>query len=206
MGRKSKVDERKNEILDHYYQVVLEEGYENASIAKIAAHMNTQPSLILHYFKSKERMVFELITKFMHEFTTQRLEHLYMETNLRKRLELMLDFVSDRDKFPKEIYKMIYLVKYMSLSNTDINNELNATMSKYRRIIITLFQELYDAGIIGNPDVESLADIFIILLNGYDEMIHMQSEKCASRLYQDKIQELFKEELQLGCAHNTLTS
>ncbi len=197
MGRKSLAEERKEEILNHYYQVIQEEGYENASIAKIAAHMDIQPSLIMHYFKNKERLVFELLSKFMNDYTMQRLEEMYLETDLNKRLESILHFISDNDKFPDEIYKMIYLVRYMALSHEDINKELQETMDTYRHIIMKFFNELYREGIIANSDNESLADLFLILTNGFNELLQITTKEENLPLYKEMIQEIFKEKLQI---------
>ncbi|MFW5807507.1 MAG: TetR/AcrR family transcriptional regulator [Spirochaetota bacterium] len=198
MGRKSKALERRDEILKHYYQVILEEGYENASIAKIAAHMNTQPSLIMHYFKTKERLVFELITKFMHDFTLQRLEDFYLEANLNKRLDKIIDIIGDTEKFPPEIHKMLYLVKYMSLSNEEIHAELLESMNKYRSMITKIFSELYDHGIILNPDAESITRYFMILIHGLDEVHRMEKDPGETALIVDLVQESFKNKMQIN--------
>ena len=46
---------RKREILEHFQQVLVEEGFEGASIGKIARRMGINPSLIIHYFSTKRR-------------------------------------------------------------------------------------------------------------------------------------------------------
>jgi len=53
MPRKNKANIRKREILEHFYEVLSNEGLEGASIAKIAKHMGVHPSLLMHYFKTK---------------------------------------------------------------------------------------------------------------------------------------------------------
>jgi AcrR family transcriptional regulator len=61
MGRKSKAKVRRQEILSHFYDVIIEEGFEGASIAKIAKRMDVNPSLLIHYFSTKDAMVTGLI-------------------------------------------------------------------------------------------------------------------------------------------------
>ena len=61
MGRKSKAVVRRQEILSHFYEVIIEEGFEGASIAKIAKRMDVNPSLLIHYFNTKDEMVLGLI-------------------------------------------------------------------------------------------------------------------------------------------------
>ena len=88
MGRKSKAEERKLEILQHFYEVIKEEGFENASIAKIAKSMEVNPSLLIHYFNTKEDMILELVDFLLNRYESmflqqiQRLQHL--PTRLRR--------------------------------------------------------------------------------------------------------------------------
>ncbi len=67
MGRKSIKEIRQKEIIRAFYQVSKKEGLENASIAKVAGHLGINPSLIMHYFKTREELIFGLI-----EYTLER--------------------------------------------------------------------------------------------------------------------------------------
>lgn len=61
MGRKSLKDIRQKEIINAFYNVSIKEGLENSSISKVAKEMDINPSLVLHYFNTKEDLVFGLI-------------------------------------------------------------------------------------------------------------------------------------------------
>ena len=61
MRKNQSADLRKPEILESYYQVLIEEGLEGTSISKIASRIGIHPSLIIHYFKNKENMKLELV-------------------------------------------------------------------------------------------------------------------------------------------------
>ena len=61
MGRKSIKDIRQQEIIRAFYKTAKSEGLHNTSIAKIADKMEINPSLILHYFKSKDELILGLI-------------------------------------------------------------------------------------------------------------------------------------------------
>ena len=52
---------RKPDILESYYQVLIQEGLEGTSISKIANRIGIHPSLIIHYFKNKDNMKLELV-------------------------------------------------------------------------------------------------------------------------------------------------
>jgi AcrR family transcriptional regulator len=61
MGRKSLKETRQLEIIKIFYKVAKKEGLENTSIAKIAKVMEINPSLIIHYFRTKEELTYALI-------------------------------------------------------------------------------------------------------------------------------------------------
>jgi AcrR family transcriptional regulator len=61
MGRRSLKAHRRKEIIEAFYHTAAEEGIHNTSIAKIAEVMEVNPSLILHYFKNRNEMVYELV-------------------------------------------------------------------------------------------------------------------------------------------------
>lgn len=59
---------RRPEILEGYYNVLIEEGLEGASLSKIAKKLDIHTSLIFHYFQSKENLTFELVELMIEKF------------------------------------------------------------------------------------------------------------------------------------------
>lgn len=68
MGRKSLKETRRLEIVKVFYKVAKKEGLENTSIAKIAKVMDINPSLIIHYFKTKEKLTYALIDYILEKY------------------------------------------------------------------------------------------------------------------------------------------
>lgn len=68
MGRKSLKKTRQKEIINAFYNVSKREGLENASIAKVAKEIGVNPSLIIHYFKSKDQLIFGLINYILESY------------------------------------------------------------------------------------------------------------------------------------------
>ena len=64
MGRKSKADERRTQIMEAFYHCVAEQGVANASIRKIATQAGVQPSTLHHYFKSRDEIIEEAVVYF----------------------------------------------------------------------------------------------------------------------------------------------
>ena len=94
MGRKSKAKIRKQEILSHFYEVIIEEGFEGASIGKIAKRMAVNPSLLIHYFSSKDAMVVGLIDYIMSTYSSHILPDFSKVDDPQERWDDVLDVVS----------------------------------------------------------------------------------------------------------------
>jgi AcrR family transcriptional regulator len=52
--------QRKAEIIKAFYYVAKREGLENASIAKVAEQAKINPSLVMHYFKTRDELMLSL--------------------------------------------------------------------------------------------------------------------------------------------------
>lgn len=70
MGRKSIRETRRLEIIKVFYRVAKKEGLENTSIAKIATVMGINPSLIIHYFQTKDELTYALIDYTLERYLT----------------------------------------------------------------------------------------------------------------------------------------
>ncbi|MEC3879571.1 TetR family transcriptional regulator [Parapedobacter sp. 10938] len=68
MGRKSLKEVRQLEIIKVFYKVAKKEGLENTSIAKIAKVMDVNPSLIIHYFQTKDDLTYALIDYILEKY------------------------------------------------------------------------------------------------------------------------------------------
>jgi AcrR family transcriptional regulator len=72
MGRISLKVQRQREIVGGFYAVAKKTGLENASIAKVADHMGINPSLIVYYFQTRERLLEALVS-----FILERYKDIY---------------------------------------------------------------------------------------------------------------------------------
>ena len=64
MGRKSKADQRRMEIIKAFYHCVISEGMAGASVRKIAAMAGVQPSVLHHYFAGRDEIMEEAVVYF----------------------------------------------------------------------------------------------------------------------------------------------
>lgn len=84
---------RKPEILEGYYNVLIREGLENASISKIAKELGIHTSLIFHYFQSKENLTFELVQLMIEKFKSVHLLDFEHIEGHQQRYDALLDLI-----------------------------------------------------------------------------------------------------------------
>ena len=68
MGRKSRKDQRRSEIISAFAQVLAEHGYSGATIIAVAAKAGLTPGLLHHYFANKQEMLNELFSLLQQSF------------------------------------------------------------------------------------------------------------------------------------------
>jgi len=95
MGRKSISHIRKPEILRHTYKVVEEEGFKGMTIGKIAKRMGVNSGLLIHYFKSKEGLIMEMVDFLYETSMNNYLKELETLTSSKERMETLLEILFD---------------------------------------------------------------------------------------------------------------
>ncbi|WP_200980163.1 TetR family transcriptional regulator [Echinicola sp. 20G] len=60
--------ERKKEIIEGFYYLSKENGLENTSIAKIGKHLGIPPSLVMHYFPTRDILISNLISYILDQY------------------------------------------------------------------------------------------------------------------------------------------
>lgn len=70
MGRKSIADQRRVEIINAFYRCVVNQGFAQTSIRKVAKEAGVLPSTLHHYFKDRDEMISQTV-----EYYTDRLSH-----------------------------------------------------------------------------------------------------------------------------------
>ena len=140
MGRKSIDDIRKPQILQHFRSVINKEGIHKASVAKIAQSMEVSPNLVLHYFKSKEAMVFALleniIDKYL-EFLKASIQGIPPGPERFK--TLVRTMFGDGMNQDLLIEKSFYALCYLSLFDDEIKSRFN---NKYLQFIDIVTREV----------------------------------------------------------------
>ncbi len=91
MGRKSKVDVRRKEILQTCYELIETDGLEGITLKKIGKKMGVAPSLIMHYFTNKEELIGAVVDYMLEKMDSVYIPKLSQFGSARERLEFFLD-------------------------------------------------------------------------------------------------------------------
>lgn len=179
MGRKSKADARKQEILATFYEVLKEEGIEHASIAKIAGKMEVNPSLLIHYFKTKEEMVVEVV-----DFLLQRYEDAFLEDvnrleDPKKRFELVLNLLFGVSWVEVIDYSVFYGCYYLAARHERIKERFQEMYQHFREYLTKEVEIWLEHQLISPQPAEQVAEYLIVSLEGLAYYGHIFQDKAS---------------------------
>lgn len=166
MGRKSKAHIRRKEIVICCYRVVDKVGIENTSIRKIAEEMDAAPSMILHYFKSKEELLLALVDYFVESMDRKTIPQFAQLSSAKERLEFHIEEAINLNIAQSIEDKVFYACFYMSLYNPVMRERFIKMYDRDRELINTLICDYLIEEHLPCIDPEPLSREFITFLEG----------------------------------------
>ncbi|WP_025764380.1 TetR family transcriptional regulator [Dyadobacter tibetensis] len=166
MGRKSLKEDRQKEIIKVFYKLAKKEGIENTSIAKIAKEMDINPSLIIHYFQTREDLTYGLI-----DFILDKYLLIYKVTSkkMESPREVLLEMIDNL--FSKKWNTLFDDGLFYSCYSLTFRNK--RVRSMYKSMLDRLREELslqigicQKAGLLEFDDPEVVADRMFVLVDG----------------------------------------
>ena len=168
MRKNQKAKNRKPEILENYYQVIIQEGLEGASIGQIAKRMSIHPSLIIHYFKTKEKMTIELVDLLIEKYEAPDFLDFSHIADLNQRFQSIMDTIFSFE-WSRTVNPGVHFgFYYLSFRNPQIRERFREMFKRFKSYLLRELSVYLDAGIIQNADLETAADIIITLMEGLE--------------------------------------
>ena len=167
---------RKPEILAHYYQVIVEEGFEGASIGKVAKRMKIHPSLIIHYFKTKANMTLELIDLIVEKYEAPAFFELGHIQDHAERFEAMIDTIFSLDWSRTLDPGLHFGFYYLSFRNPKIRRRYEEMIGRFRDYLANELAFYRSKGIVAVNDVKAAADHIVVLMEGLEFHAQFLSE------------------------------
>jgi AcrR family transcriptional regulator len=167
---------RKPEILESYYQILIEQGLEGASISKIAKHIDIHPSLIIHYFKNKENMKLELIDLLIEKYKSPEIINLDHITDDKERFHAFIDTLFSFE-WSRTVDPGIHFgFYYLSFRKEEIQKRFKKMFVWLRDYIQDQLIYFNDKQIIDVADERQAADLIVTLMEGLEFHYHFLSD------------------------------
>ncbi|MDT7828835.1 TetR family transcriptional regulator [Pricia sp. S334] len=165
MGRKSLKEVRQKETVEAFYQVAKKEGLENASLAKVAKEMGVNTSLVLHYFGSKNELIYGLI-----DFIMKRYKSLYSikdDVNTGdSHLEQVLNNLFSREWNEVVEDGVFYGCFTLAFKDEKIKAAFKELHENLRSLLVQAIEDAKKNGEVDVEDSAEAADLIYILVEG----------------------------------------
>ena len=187
MGRKSLKDIRRKEIIEVYYKVASEEGLKDTSISKIANELECNPSLIIHYFESKDELVYGLVDFIIAKFQCSVFVDL-PEIRTREELRDYIKFLLNQ-RMQILNNSLFYSCFALGFSDNIIKKKfqmLNMLLEERARDFLGLVQK---NGLIKTDNIEQKIESFLTILEGsyYRMVVLNDDEKRNNKMNQHTV-------------------
>jgi AcrR family transcriptional regulator len=178
MGRKNQSAAlRKPDILESYYQVLIQEGLEGASISKIADRIGIHPSLIIHYFQNKENLKLELVDLLIEKYESPAMidfDHVEDdEQRFAALIDMLFSFKWSRTVDPSVHFAFYYL----SLRDEKIHERFRVMFRWLRNYLCKQLADFDRKGIIRVTNAEKAADYIVTLMEGLEFHTHFLADR-----------------------------
>ena len=164
MGRKSLKETRQKEIVVAFYKVAKKQGLEKASIAKVAECMKVNPSLIIHYFKTRKELLNALI-----DFILKRYLEIYKldgGIDSKEKLNELIDHLFSRNwhrLFDDGVFYSCYAFIYRDASVKEKFRQMHDTLIfKFRQALL----EAQKNGIVEIEDLDETTEVIFSMVDG----------------------------------------
>lgn len=166
MRKNSSAKNRKPEILEQYYQVIIVEGFEGASIGKIADRMGIHPSLIIHYFQTKEKLTVALVELIIEKFEAPHFLEFGDVTDPEKRFRKLMTTLFSKEWSYTVDPSVFYAFYYLSFRHPVIRERFEAMFQRFRDYLVEELHFYKNQGIVNPADIRKAADLILTLLEG----------------------------------------
>lgn len=159
---------RRQEILRNFYEVLRDEGLEGASLARIARSMGVHPSLLIHYFSSKEQMTLALVDYIMERYGETYVDRLAVVREPGERLVAILDVLFGADWMEHVDLSVFHACHYLGFHNDKIRDRFREMYAGFREPLMLEFETLMEQGAMKRMDPAVAADLVIAMTEGLD--------------------------------------
>lgn len=177
MGRRSIKESRQKEIIEAFYTIAKKEGLENASIAKVAALININPSLVIHYFKTREYLVYGLIEYILDQYLLIYKTPAAYKDDPRKKLLKVIDNIFSHKWNLLFDDSVSYSCYSLAFRDRKVKESYKVLLDTLRENLRNLIAECNQQGVFAVKDPTVAADTIFLMVDGAYYYLSLVSNK-----------------------------
>lgn len=166
MGRKSKAQERKTEILRNLYNVIHKDGWEKATLARIGEEMGVAPSLLTHYFKNKEEMFADFVDFIFKREHAEYTPEFKKIKSFKEQLNYLIEKTVSLYYSQNVSDNIFYACFYRSFFDENIRSHLQNTYRRQIEAVSKIIEDYLRQKCIKGLEHDRIALMIIIFIEG----------------------------------------
>lgn len=185
MKKRQTAEIQKPRIIRSFYETILEEGFEGASIAKVAKRLGINATLIIHYFGNKENMTLEMVDFVVEEYSKlfKKLKSQYKDQDPEERMTAFFKTIWSKPYHEKIDIAASLSVISVSFRNSRVQKKIQWLYQQFKLLLVQELEELYDLKGMEGQDPERTATVLLSMIEGSRHFRHFFVKKKDINLF-----------------------
>lgn len=167
MGRPSKAEKKRIQIIQALYDCLSEKGHDSVTIKTIATQADLPSGVIHYYFKSKDDIFIGLI-QYLQDYYQQMWDNALQIGKQEAMIDTAVSFLAEKMVLEPRINRVLYNLVQLGFERVNVRNAMRQTYQAYRKHLSeTFFNDLPSGQMLQKSSlllaiVEGLALQFVI--------------------------------------------
>ena len=176
--------DRRLEVSEAAWRVIVREGLDRTSMRAIAQEMNCTTGVFTHYFRNKQ----ELILFALHQVTErlqEKMENAVSDVVGVDRLVALLSSFLPLDQERQEILRVWVAFLGYAVGREDLMADHRQSAGQLRQVVLQVLKDFQDQGLL-HPDVDPAteANVLLALVNGISLDTLIQTQRLGAEQQQ----------------------
>ena len=165
---------QKPRIIRSFYETILEQGFEGASIAKVAKRLDIHSTLIIHYFGNKENMTLALVDFVVEEYSKifKKIRNQRKDSDPEQRIQSFFKIIWSKPYYEKIDIAASLSVINVSFRNQRVRKKIQWLYQQFKALLVQEMEAFFDRKEIETPDVERAANVLLSMVEGSRHFRH----------------------------------
>ena len=160
-----KATDRRDQLLDTLVQVIRSEGYEQVTMARLAQAADVNPSLLMHHFGSKEKLMLALVERTLLRYS-DLLRDMPQSGGARARLVTVLGLLFGQGWMDTLQAPELFAMLSMARRNADVAASVARMYRRYHKVLTQELKLQLDEGCVRISDPAVSAQMLMALVEG----------------------------------------